>query len=197
MSGSSQLRPLVLSVALLTVLLACPGITYASDLSLLLDATKERVDSGKYREALSAVRKATLEIWRQTPFFLDKSVLVTERAGGYGMYTPRPNNVYKQGEKILLYLQPAGYTIDEEGSTFRYGFTADFVLLGADEKVLGGKKNFSQWNFASREPNFEIMINMTYTLTGLPPGNYTIESTLHDKRGEGSVSIKTPITIKK
>ena len=62
-------------------------------------------------------------------------------------------------------------------------------------KILGGKRDFKQWKFARRSSNFDMFVNMTYTLTGAPPGSYVIETTLKDLNSKEKATVRNEVEI--
>lgn len=182
---------------LITVLaMSCPSVSEAQGVSALFKDAVEFVNKGQPLEAIRTTRLAMLDIWSNTPLSVAQSVLVKEKATGYGMYAQRPDNVYKAGDPILLYVEPVGYTIKREGDVYAFGMSADFEVTSEDGKILGGQRGFGRWSFKSRRPNFELFINLTYTLTGVKPGEYTIETKLKDAQGPDIATVRTKVVIK-
>lgn len=180
----------------LLALFLLAGSAGAGDLKGLLNQAGQLADQGQIFQAASTLRAALAEVWSLKPMGIKGASLVAQKAGAYGQYQPRPNNVYQKGEPILIYVEPAGYRFKKQGEMYTFGFSADFAVLSEDGKVLGGQKNFNRWQFSSREPLFEVYVNLTYNLTGAPPGTYLMQTTLHDANGGGDVSFKLPVVIK-
>jgi hypothetical protein len=163
--------------------------------SALFNDAAEFVKKGRPLEAIETTRLALMDIWNNAPLSIAQSVLIKEKATGYGMYAPRPNNVYKAGDPILLYVEPVCYTIKQEKDVYSFGMSADFEVTSEDGRILGGQKGFGRWSFKSRRPNFEIFINLTYTLTAVKPGEYTIETKLKDALGPDIATVRTKVVI--
>jgi hypothetical protein len=156
---------------------------------------KEALSKGAPLEALELLDKTRLTVWDACPLTAVKSLLVTKKAAGFGIYEERPNNRYKSGAPVLLYVQPIGYKHNKKGNVYEFGLTADFTFLNADGDVLAGKRGFGNWVMTSHERNTEFFMNLTYTLSGVKPGNYVIETVLNDKFSDKTTKIKTPVVI--
>jgi hypothetical protein len=185
-----------IGVAVMLIVLLGTGWAMAGDIKALLERAAKEADQGKAFEAAATLRQALMEVWALKPLSIKGAVLVQEEASGYGQYTPRQGNVYKGGEPILIYAEPVGYRFKRQGENYLFGFSADFAILSEEGKVLAGQRDFNKWEFRSREPMFEVYVNLTYNLTGAPPGKYLIETTFNDSFSDGKVSFKLPIVIK-
>ena len=157
-------------------------------LDVVLDKVKSLAADGKAREALNTLYPVLFELWGRTPLFVKRGVLVQEKAQGYGLYTPRGDAVYRTGQPILIYLEPAGYGFRQKNNAFQFGFAVDFAIRGVGGSILAAKKEFMNYGFTSRVPNMETFLGLSLELTGLPAGKYAVELTVHDRvSGEGAV----------
>jgi hypothetical protein len=185
-----------IGVAVMLIVLLGTGWAMAGDIKALLERAAKEVDQGNRFEAAATLREALMEVWALKPLSIKGAVLVQEESPGYGQYTPRQNNEYKAREPILIYAEPAGYVFKRQGENYLFGFSADFAILSEEGEVLAGQRDFNKWQFQSREPMFEVYVNLTYSLTGAPPGKYLIETTFNDAFSDGRVSFKLPVVIK-
>lgn len=179
-------------VSVLVVLFAAP--VQAGEFEDLLGRAGQEVDQNQPLKAVNTLRRAMAMAWMKAPLTVETATLVNDPAQSFGVYEPRGSNVYKAGEPVRLYVRPLGYKFKKEGEVLTFGFETDFYLAKPDGEVLGGKRKFGRFSFASREPIFECFLNLTYTLRGLPPGEYILETVLHDLNG-GQTSFKGPIVI--
>ncbi len=168
----------------------------AQDSSSLLSKAREEIAANQMPEAIQTLRKVLQQVWTQTPLYVATSVLVKEKAQGFGLYEPRENNVYKSGEPILIYLEPAGFAIKKQGPYNVFGMAADFSIHTKDGKVLGGQKGFGRWTMKSRRFNTEFHMDLNYKIRGLKPGDYEIETTVRDLNGAGVTTVNTSVRIK-
>jgi hypothetical protein len=129
------------------------------------------------------------------PLTVRRAIFVTEKAPMLGAYSERPTNVFKAGEKLLTYIEPVGYTWQQQGNKFNFGAVVDFVIKGADGKILGGQENFAKLSLASRTKLQEFMLNLTMNLDGIGPGKYVLEYKLHDLGSKKVVVVDQPFEI--
>ncbi len=166
-------------------------VPFTSFSSLLRDAEK-LYSTGNFTDAVLHLRKAILSIWNNIPLTVINPVLVQDT----DTYTPKPDNVYEPDEPIHIHCQVLGYTLKRVGHTYSVGLTADFVVMAEDGTVLGGKDNVLTLEKSTPMPNTEFLIDLTYTISGLKKGSYTIKTTIHDKYSSKSTTLMTPIRIK-
>jgi hypothetical protein len=139
---------------------------------------------------------AVIEAWNAAPLAIRKAVFVSEHPNGYGEYTERPNNAFKQGEKLVAYAEPAGYGWKDAGDgQYQFGFKVDFVVKSPDGKVLGGQENFANLVQTSHARNREFMVVLTLSLSDAPPGEYVVEYTLHDIASSKTATFSLPFKI--
>jgi len=144
---------------------------------------------------LDHARKILDEAWRGTPFQIERTVLVTGAADGYGVIDRRADNVFRMNEKIYLYVEPVGYDYRTVGDLHLFGFDADFLVRRADGEILGGQRSFARFGFESMHKNREIYVDIEYEFFSLPPGEYVVETTLHDRVGGAQATTETVFTV--
>jgi len=160
------------------------------------DRARGAVEEGRLLEAYEALQEAEYALWRSMEeMTLRMTVLVEEEPPFFGAYTPRGSNRYRPGEPILLYAEPVGYTIVEKDGLYSYSLKADVALLDPEGAVLGGRRDFGQWQFASRRPVTDFMMFFTYDFSGLAEGSYVIETIIRDQNSAKTVTVTTPIAI--
>ncbi|MBD1547490.1 hypothetical protein [Roseibium aggregatum] len=170
---------------------------FAGDLVNTASEAEAALDAGKSTEAVQLMREGLIEAWKAAPLSIDKALFVKERAAGFGLYEPRPDAVFAQGETILLYLEPIGFTWKQENDIYRSDIAVDFELLSPDGDILAGKRDFGEFKFASHAFNTEYMANMTVNLTGAPKAKYMLLITLRDQlNSDQSASVQLPFEIR-
>ena len=147
--------------------------------------------------ALDAARDFFTSVWDQSPGIgFATSSLVAENATGYGVYNPRQNNVFKKGDPILIYCEPYGFGYGTAGEgLFSVNFIVDLQVLDATGNQLANAPGATEYNMISRHQNKEVQANITYSLDGIPVGQYTLITTLRDKNSTKSGSFQTAIEI--
>ncbi len=154
------------------------------------------VGSVPHLRALKSARTTLRQVWELTPLSVIKTVIVKEKGKGYGLYEARSGNEYTPGEPIYIYMEPVGYTVKKRGSKYAVSISADMAVLDEKGNILAGKKRFADWSFESHNFSTEMYMNVTYTLDGLRPGKYVLETTLHDEPAGSVTMVRTPIVIK-
>lgn len=140
-------------------------------------------ETGDIPAALEEMDAVMAAIWDASPDILIRnSLLVTDPAAGFGIYNPRPDGPYKAGDPINIYAEPQGfgYGSPAEG-LYSMGFFVDLRVTDSTGAVLGELPNAADLEITSRYKNREFQANITYTLNGVSPGIYTLETTLRDK----------------
>ncbi len=193
------LRP---AAALLGVLaLAVPALAAAPAVPREFEQAVEQARRGiKARDpaqTLGSLRQAVAAAWRRLPFTAIEVHLVAAPPTGFGEFIPRVDNVYRPGEPLILYLEPVGFTVrrNREKNTYSYRLSADFNLVDAWGHVVSGRRQFGRFEGESRHFPSRLPLTFTYSLSGLPPGEYRLETVLRDMLGKRSHTIITPIRI--
>jgi hypothetical protein len=195
MFQSSQLSVLRMVWAITLVFTLSPGLAPAEDFSKFCSETQSFLNQNQPLLAIGVLQKAMDEVWNSVPLHVEKAVLVKEKAKGYGQYDARPNNVYKSGEIIILYVEPVGLTRKKEGDHYLSAGAADFMLAREDGTILGGKENFSRWENKLKIFGTHDYMDFDYKFTGLKPGTYVIKTVLRDLIGSKIASVTTPVRI--
>ena len=146
---------------------------------------------------LAALRRATALAWGELPFTALNVHLAAAPPSGYGQFIPRVDNVYRPSEPLILYLEPVGFAVrhDEKQGLYTYNLTADFNLVDAWGRVVGGRRDFGRFGGESRHFPDRFPLTFTYSLSGLPPGDYRVETTLRDLIGKQAHTVVTPFRI--
>lgn len=154
-------------------------------------------ESGDVAGALAAVDEMKGGLWDQLPgiTFLN-AFPVTERSAGYGLYNPRENALYKQGEPIQLYAEPQGFGYGEGGEGIvKVGFYVDLQVMGQDGQELANMAGITEIDYAVRAKVREFAADVTYNFEGLGPGKYRLITTLRDKNSSKTGSFETEIEV--
>lgn len=155
------------------------------------------ISAGDLPSAIQGARSLSGQIWDQTTKIdFTEALLVSEPASGFGIYNPRPTNTYKKGEKIVLYIEPFGLAYAKPGEgLFTLSFHVDLKVMSEKGELLGDIPNLTEFNQTSRSANREVQTNLTYTLDGIPPGKYVLQTTLRDKNSDKTGSFQTEIEL--
>jgi hypothetical protein len=173
----------------------CLLTTATADSKTLKPSEPVTISSAVTLDDIDTLQQAVIDAWTEMPLTVRRVIFVTEKAPMVGAYSERPTNVFKAGEKLLTYIEPVGYTWQQQGKMFNFGAIVDFVVKDADGKILGGQENFAKLALASRTKLQEFMLNLTMSLDGIAPGKYVLEYKLHDLGGKKIVVVDQPFEI--
>lgn len=165
--------PLILSVL---ALLAPPAV--AQDLTAL-----ERAES------------ALREAWTQLPLTLRDVAFVTA-VEGYGVYTPRPDAVFRSADVLGIYAEPLGYDWQAVGDEWRFGFEVDLALLTPAGDVVLQVPAFATSEILSRVRNTEFHMLVTVNLTNAPAGDYLLGLRFVDIISRQAVETRLPFQVR-
>ncbi|MCA1989319.1 MAG: hypothetical protein LDL07_09275 [Desulfarculus sp.] len=162
-----------------------------------LDDARRALDQKDPAGTLDSLRRATALAWNELPFTALNVHLTAAPPSGYGQFLPRVDNVYRPSEPLILYLEPVGFAVrhDPKTGVYSYNLTADFNLVDAWGRVVGGRRDFGRFGGESRSFPDRFPLTFTYSLSGLPPGDYRVETTLRDLIGKQSHTVVTPLRI--
>ncbi len=157
---------------------------------------KSEIQQSKDLAAYNKMREATLKVWKKGPLLFRKALFVSGRPAAFGIYNPRPNSVFKSGEKLVISVEPVGFTWQTKNGLNHAALVVDLAVKDSKGKVGARQKGFSKFSFNSREQNMEILTAVTIDLSGAPLGKYAAELTFHDTVGGKSASFELPFEIK-
>ena len=180
----------VLGTALAMPAGAGPVLDKAAEIEALMAADNA---SG----AIDAANALLATVWDSSKDIgIHQTVLVTQPAAGYGIYNPRPDEKFKGGEPILIYAEPFGFGYGSGGDgLYTIGFIVDLKVMTEAGEVLGELPSVANLDLTSRYQNREFQANLTYTLSGIAPGRYVLETTLRDKNSEKVGTFQNTIEI--
>ena len=135
-------------------------------------------------------------VWERSPMRADNAMFVTEKAPMYGAYTARPNSVFKKGETLIAYLEPKGYAWKPiDGKLFDISVVGDLAIMDAKGDVIYEKKKFVSQSFKTHDKFQDLMFNLTLTLDGISPGDYTLRYTIADGNSDKNVAVTLPFKL--
>jgi hypothetical protein len=153
-------------------------------------------DDGEFIRALSLLDEAAEQLWERSPLAFRRALWVAGPPIGFGAYNPREDNAYSAGDEMIVYAEPVGFGWRKSGDLWQTEFAADLTVRDAEGEVLYEQKDFRKLEVSSRVRNREFMATFTYTLSGIPAGEYTIETTLRDAVTGKSGSVTLPFIIR-
>jgi hypothetical protein len=167
----------------------------AEELTDLAKQADSDLKGGKNLDAYDAMRKATLQVWNEGPLLFRKALFVSDKPGGFGVYDPRPDNIFKKGEKLFVYVEPVGFTWEAKAGLNHAQLVVDLVLKDAEGNVVAQQQGFGTFTYDNREQNMETVTAVTIDFGDAPAGKYTAELEFHDTVGDKSASLELPFEI--
>jgi hypothetical protein len=143
-------------------------------------------------DALQNLRQAEVIVAAQGTLVFRKAIFVQDPPQGFGLYTPRPNTVFKSGEQLYIYMEPVALKWDSQDGVYHSMTTIDYEVQDTQGKVLAGQHDFGTMELKSREPNQEVMYRVNLSLTGAKPGKYVLVLICHEKSTGRSASMQLP-----
>jgi hypothetical protein len=118
--------------------------------------------------------------------------VVCKSIDGYEEYEPLPDAAQTSEEKLLVYYRPKGYKIVKRGDVYVARFAQDGQIrpLGR-KKVLLRKLKLLDYEAKSDVPPDEIYFQNTFSLKGLPPGEYEYDMILKDLNSKGATTTQS------
>jgi hypothetical protein len=144
---------------------------------------------------IDALRKAVTDAWEKMPLTQRRALFVTEKADIYGHYAARSSSEFKASEKLVTYVEPAGYVWKANGDAYDFGVTVDFVVKSPDGKILAGQEGFGKFALTSSQKLQEFMLNLTLSVDDAPPGQYILQYRLHDLYSDKTSTFELPFSI--
>ena len=186
----------VVSLILLSITAGSPA-SRAGDIADLAAKAEQLLQQGKPVAAYETLDAAMDMLWQRMPLTVRKAVFVVGRPGGFGIYNPRENAVFKPGEPMVVYLELAGFGHKPLSGAHEIAITGDVAI--ADEsgrKVLANMADFLKSRMVSRRKNREYFAQVTVELSGAPAGRYQLLLMLRDKVSGKTARVRMPFEIR-
>ena len=146
----------------------------------------------------AALQEDADKAWLAAPLSIKRALLLSDKARDYGVYTIRPNAVFKRGDTAFLYVEPANYdwgaAVD---GVYTFGVTADLGLKGKTSDVDVVVPDFMKLPLANRNRLKNLYLAADIALKDtLPLGDYTLRLTLHDTNSGKVATAEFPFTLR-
>lgn len=147
--------------------------------------------SAAYTSALSALDAA----WDASGLAFTTATFTDGAANGYGQFTPRDNTVFTDEEALTVYAEPVGYGFRDDNGAYAYELTASFRLLNLSGQVLVEQDNFATFAGTGRSKKRELSAALTFQFSGLPAGDYQLETRFQDEIGGNQSGFTLPFSV--
>jgi len=101
------------------------------------------------------------------------------------------------GQPLLVYAELAGQGWRRSGDIFRTDLVLDFELRRADGQSLVAQQAFNTIATASRRRNREFFLYVTYSFSGLEPGDYVVRTTVRDRAGNKQTAFDLTFAVRR
>ena len=183
----------VLSAALLAV--SAHGAAAQTAMERL-EQVEALIGEGASREAMQEARALYLDLSDRAGFAISRTVLTTAPAPGFAAYEPRPDNVFPQGAPIHVYLELTGASSRQRSDgVSELLFVADFAVFSPEGTQLTDVMRMGEVPMPSRSRGIDVFLELTYNLTGAPPGDYVLWTEITDAISGASEQFELPVTI--
>jgi outer membrane protein OmpA-like peptidoglycan-associated protein len=167
------------------------GVQPSGELETLLDAAVVSYNEGKRVEAVDHLKKGVLSIWDDVPLTIKNVWLVEDMK----TYETRKNNTFGSGEKMHFVAHLVGYKMKPFGDSYSVNITTDVYFLREGE-ILAGQQNFGKFELISPIRKTDFQLELTYWLTEAPPGDYDVQTVIHDQNSGQSTKFTSSVKMK-
>jgi hypothetical protein len=169
----------------------------AVDIAPQVRRAQEAAGAGRATEALDALDEAAIAIWERMPLTIRRATFVAEEPQGYGVFNARDSSTFEANQALLVYAEIAGQGWRRSGDLFRTDLVLDFELKTRDGQPLVAQQAFNTIGTASRRRNREFFIYVTYSFTGIEPGEYVVRTIVRDRAGNKQTSFDLSFSVRR
>lgn len=175
---------------LATAILIAAG-TLAGTLAAQAQSEQVAKPSQSFLQALTAFDTA----WDSSELAFTIVSFSQDASTGYGKYTPLSEAKFADGDTIYVYAEPVGYGFQETADGYTYELTASYRLLNLSGQVLAEQSNFASFTGTSRSKKRELSAGLSFQFSGLPAGDYQLETSFSDTFGGKKAAFNLPFTV--
>ena len=171
-------------------------IAAAPDISTRTKEAAALAEQGKFVEAFGALNEAEAAIWDRMPLTVQRALWVADKPTGFGMYTPRSDNIFDAGAPMHIYAEPMGFGWRKSGDLYHVDLKVDLVLRKKDGAEVYRHPDFIKLAVASWTRNREFLTTLTYTFRDIPKGEYLVDTNLRDAVTGKAVTFSLPFVVR-
>lgn len=184
-----------LAITLAALIISTSTAAYAGEIADKAAEAEKALQANDGAGALAKFRDAEEALWTAMPLAVMNVRQVTS-ASGFGIYSERPDHIYKPGEEILLYMEPVGYGYGSDGlGNNQIALYVDLTLLSAAGEKLGTFEKLGRIQLASRSHNRELFFKLHVSVDGVPAGKYRADFLMHDENSQKTAPFTTDFEI--
>jgi len=169
----------------------------AADISALLARAAAADKGGDPAATIKALEEALESVRVAAPLSVKPFVLVTRPAKFYGDLVPRADAVFGGGEAQQFYMEPKNLVYPRTAKgTYEPAFEVDLRILTAAGKILVSQDRFGSFRLPTKSAVQDLYLNLKVTLSGAPPGEYSVRFVVRDLNSKKTATVALPITLK-
>ncbi|MCC0079772.1 MAG: hypothetical protein H6899_07460 [Rhodobacter sp.] len=165
-----------------------------------LQAAAARIESllaaGQRAEAYAAGRAFLRQVTQATGFGVTNAHLTQGQADGFGMFMPRPDNVYLAGEPVEAYVEVYGFSLTPRpGNVNQLLFDVSFTLITPDgRQMTDAMIPMGEIQLDSRSAPLDGFFHLTYRVTGAV-GAYALRTEVVDRASGERAEFTLPVVF--
>ncbi len=132
---------------------------------------------GESAESLRLLAKAIMQVRQQMPLSIIKLHLCDE-IRDYNDYDAKAEFELEAGERLLVYIEPEGFGVNEQDGQYWIKLTQDVEIKDADGDVIFQRNGWVDYHKGFPTPVIPFYI--TNSIRDIPAGAYTFTFTLKD-----------------
>ena len=185
-----------LGLVLIFIITSLVMFSFASEEKDCIDRALILIDEEKYNEAVVELEEA-LAVVRSKAKLEYVNVLFAEEVEGFGIYNPRENATFAQGEIFTIYGEPRNFSAKEvEKGFYEIHLKEDLYILDQDNNILFGQIDFGEFHNISHQQNSEIIFTTTVEqIDPFPIGNYKFRLVLKDVFSGKTTEVTIDFTV--
>ncbi|MBA7497644.1 hypothetical protein ES704_00372 [subsurface metagenome] len=170
--------------------------SFASEEKDYINRALKLIDEEKYNEAVGELEEALMVV-RSKAKLEYVNVLFAEEIEGFGIYNPRENATFTQGEIFIIYGEPRNFSAKEvEKGFYEIYLKEDLYILDQDNNILFGQIDFGEFHNISHQQNSEIIFTTTVEqIDPFPIGNYKFRLVLKDVFSQKTTEVTIDFTV--
>jgi len=188
---------ILLGLVLIFTITSFVMFSFASEEKDYINRALKLIDEEKYNEAVSKLEEALIIVRSKADLEFVNVKFTDEEAWGFGMYNPRKDANFAQGETFLMYGEARNYTIKEiKKDLYEIYVKEDIYILDKNNNVLFKQEDFLDYHITSHSRNFDLFITNTLTQTSpFPVGDYKFLLVLKDVFSGKTTEVTIDFTV--
>jgi hypothetical protein len=111
---------------------------------------------------------------------------------GFASFEPLPEATLTADDKLMVYYEPTGYTVERTKDGFRALLAQDGKLRKKGRKeALWQKAPMFEYEAKDATQPYRLYMRTDLAIKGLAPGEYELDLTVHDQLAKGSGTTRT------